>query len=335
MKPSHIQQQTEMGEGAGSADLFQVYIRDVRRHPAFRHGEARKHFRRMKAETHPVLRSRLFEEAVTRNLMLVVKVGFWYVARGHAVGLTLPDLIQEGSIGLMIAVDRYDEEHEAEFSTYAVYWIRQTITRAIMNYSVLGGGRIPIHLQERMSKASHAARQAEHVLEREPTLFEVFEQSCEIARTKGTPPLTLHEIGQALSLLGRSTLSLDGEEDDADENVRLYSILPQKKPPPDTVVEAKEELAMVQAVVDRTETFVSTLSPRTKDVLSLRLGLFGKHVLVLDEIGLRYGITRERIRQIEFCGMSQLEEAVGFTRDEIREVLRMREALIQFIVGAY
>lgn len=274
------------------------------------------------------------EELLLRNQRLVLKQAFRFLRRGERAGLTILDLIQEGSIGLMIAIEKYEEGHNTVLSTYATLWIRQAMRRAIADSGALAAYRIPVHVHETISVVETAKGLWAKENGGEPTPLQVFETVQRMGQErKWKKTYSLRQVGRALKLLNRSVYSLDQPVSEENDSTH-YNFVPVRQAGADSVAEAKQQLSPIEEVYNRVEEATNKLPPRTCEVISLRLGLFGKPELTLEEIGQRYELTRERIRQIEERGLEAVSTEVGFTADEIRELLRMRSHLLEYLTAA-
>lgn len=223
------------------------------------------------------------DRLINANLRLVVSIAKRHMNRG----LTFPDLIQEGNMGLMRAVDKFDWRRGFKFSTYATWWIRQAITRAIADQARTI--RIPVHMIETINKLKKVQRELSQKYEREPT-------AKEIGKVMELDPLKVEEIikiSQEPSSL-QARIGPDGDTE-------LYEFIK------DETSFSPEDFASYELLKTHIEEVLESLSDREKKVLELRFGLKDNKPRTLEEVGKVFGVTRERIRQIEAKALRKLK----------------------------
>ena len=264
------------------SDGVKLYMREIGRIPLLTaEEEAELGARILKGDQEAI------NEMVNHNLRLVIPVARKYI--GNA-GMTFMDLVQEGNIGLMKAAAKYDFSKGYKFSTYATWWIRQTIGRAVQEQSRTI--RIPVHMVETAAKMNKAIRKLTQELEREPSVEE-------IAAEMGISADKIKFLFEA----NRDPLSLDNRVNDEDDATvgDLVADHSVEMPGASIIKEENKETVM---------NILATLSDREKEVMVMRFGLEDDTPKTLEEIGTHFGVTRERIRQIETKALRKLRNPV-------------------------
>ncbi len=269
-------------EGLAIDDPVRMYLKEIGRVPLLSAERERELAEIMATAEDEGERERAKNELVEANLRLVVSIAKRYVGKG----MFFLDLIQEGNLGLMKAVDKFDYKKGYKFSTYATWWIRQAITRAIADQARTI--RIPVHMVETIHKVSRYTRQMLQELGREATADELGEKM-------GMSAEKVREIMK----IAQDPVSLEtpiGEEEDS----HLGDFIPDDDTP------APADSASATILREVIERELHTLTPREEHVIKLRFGLYDGRTRTLEEVGKEFDITRERIRQIEAKALRKL-----------------------------
>ena len=272
-----------------SLDATRIYLSEIAISPLLTADEE-KHFSRLAQSGDEAARHRMIES----NLRLVVKIARRYLNRG----LPLLDLIEEGNLGLIHSVEKFDPERGFRFSTYSTWWIRQTIERAIMNQS--GTVRLPIHIIKDINTCLRAARTLRQKHDKEPSTSEIADH---MARD-------VEEVERLMSLHNRVTIRAGVADDDNGPVDRL-----QAKQDAEPARCAQKDT--VNQIVDR---WVCELDEKQRAVVDRRFGLHGHRRATLEQIGEEIGVTRERVRQIQLDALKNLKvmmESHGVSGDVI------------------
>src|SRR5258708_15001584 len=261
---------------------LQLYLRQINDSPLLNANEEKTLGRRIIEHNDPEARERM----VRSNLRLVVNIAKHYVNRG----LSLPDLIEEGNIGLLKAVAGFDPENGCRCSTYASWWIKQSIKRALINS--VQPIHIPAYMVEMMAKLKQAMRELEDKLGRLAT-------TDELSAHMKLSPKKLRIIRKAVKAYNSPTQS---GSDDGELTINEL-VADTHNPGPDTAVMDSDELRQLGELLE-------AIDERAAKILKLRYGLEGEDPMTLQEIGQRIGLTRERVRQIEHESLKKLREAM-------------------------
>ena len=272
-----------------SLDSLRLYLREIGRVPLLTASQEIDLAKRIEKGD-----MRAKRQMIEANLRLVVSIAKGYLGRG----LTFLDLIQEGSLGLIRAVEKFDYRKGFKFSTYATWWIRQAIARALADKARTI--RIPVHVVEKLNKIGRAERKLVTELGREPT-------PDEIAEVTGIDPEEVESIKRS----AQSPVSLEKPVGDEEESEFGQFIADEKAESPfDRAVDLLTKEALKESL--------ESLSYRERRVLELRYGLGGEHPRTLDEVGRTFNVTRERIRQIENQSLKKLQS--------LNEAQKLRES---------
>ena len=271
---------SRMGLVAISSDSIQMYLREIGKVPL------------LTAKEEVVLAKKkdagdefAFQKLIEANLRLVVSIAKKYVGRN----LTLLDLIQEGNLGLFRAVEKFDYKRGYKFSTYATWWIRQAITRALADQSRTI--RIPVHMVETINKFTQIERRLVQELGREPTPEEISaEMSLPIVKVR-------HIIK-----ISQETVSLDASVGEEEDESTLSDFIQDVKSI------APDHSAARRLLKDHIKEIIQHLTPREQKILEVRFGLADGVSHTLEEVGQEFGVTRERIRQIEAKALEKIRE---------------------------
>ncbi len=269
-------------EGLAIDDPVRMYLKEIGRVPLLTADRERELAEIMTDCDDEAKKELAKKELVEANLRLVVSIAKRYVGKG----MFFLDLIQEGNLGLMKAVDKFDYSKGYKFSTYATWWIRQAITRAIADQARTI--RIPVHMVETIHKVSRYSRQMLQELGREATADEIGEKM-------GMSPEKVREIMK----IAQDPVSLEtpiGEEEDS----HLGDFIPDEDTPTPSDAAAS---TILREVIEKE---LHTLTPREEHVIKLRFGLYDGRTRTLEEVGKEFDITRERIRQIEAKALRKL-----------------------------
>ena len=264
-------------EGVSTEDPVRMYLKEIGNVPLLTSDEEVELAKRV-VQGDDEAKKKLTEA----NLRLVVSIAKKYVGRG----MPFLDLIQEGNMGLMKAVDKFDYTKGYKFSTYATWWIRQAITRGIADYGRTI--RVPVHMVERINKILKIEKELEQELGRDPSDEEIAER------------MNIQEsIVSEAKRVSSNPVSLEKSIGEEEDSFLGDFIKDEHALSPLDVIQDNELKEVVKKAL-------SSLDPRTRKVIELRFGLNGKYPHTLEEVGKEMGVTRERIRQIEAKGLRQL-----------------------------
>ncbi|GAB4513397.1 MAG: RNA polymerase sigma factor RpoS [Sulfuricaulis sp.] len=273
------------------ADATRIYLKEIGFSPLLS-AEEEVFFARKAQKGDGKARKRMIES----NLRLVVKIARRYMNRG----LSLLDLIEEGNLGLIRAVEKFDPERGFRFSTYATWWIRQTIERGIMNQTRTI--RLPVHVLKEINIYQRAARYLAQKLDHEPSPEEV-------ANLLDKP------VDDVKSMLGLNerVASVDAPLDDDPDRSLLDAIADERTPDPEKVLQRDDLQQLIQQ-------WLNELNDKQREVVERRFGLNHREISTLEEVGADIGVTRERVRQIQVEALKRLRvilEKAGYSVDSL------------------
>jgi len=276
-----------------SDDAIKLYLKEIQKTTLLT-AESERELAQRISEGDKAARDRMIES----NLRLVVKIAKRYMNRG----LPFLDLIEEGNMGLIKAVERFKLSKECRFSTYATWWIRQSIERALVNQSRTI--RLPVHVSDDINKLIKISRELLQKFNREP-------QAKEVADAMGVDPAYVRR----LMVLVKKTYSIEHPMGENNDYSLMDTIEDTSSVDPATLIEDLDKYAHVSEWLD-------TLNENEREILALRFGLDDREPQTLDTIGRRFGVTRERIRQIEAKSLEKL-----------RKIMEDKQASAKILVG--
>lgn len=263
-------------------DLVHKYLKEVRKHPLLSLEEEKEITKRVKKGDKSA-RKRLIEA----NLRLVIQIAKKYQNRG----LPLIDLIQEGNFGLIKAVDKFNPNKDCRFSTYATWWIKQAIERAIQNQSRTI--RVPIHVSDNVNRVIREIYSFYQTHNREPSIEELSD----------ILDIDEEEVYKILSQIKRVS-SIDAPISEKDEEYALLEVISDES--------SLDPLKLVENVykIEKIKEWLNQLDSKEREIIKLRYGLTGSPPQTLEVIGRTFGITRERVRQLELKALKKLKEII-------------------------
>ncbi|MGB0957947.1 MAG: RNA polymerase sigma factor RpoS [Litorivicinus sp.] len=271
----------EQKEDSRSLDATQMYLSEIGFSPLLTPAEE-VHFARLAQKGDEAGRRRMIES----NLRLVVKISRRYLNRG----LSLLDLVEEGNLGLIRAVEKFDPERGFRFSTYATWWIRQSIERGLMNQTRTI--RLPIHVVKELNVYLRTARKLAQTLDHEPTADDIAaELGCDV-----------NDVRKMLRLNERVT-SMDTPLSGDTERTVVDTVADPNEGDPSEILQSSDLTANL-------DQWLSELTEKQREVISRRFGLRGHQPSTLEDVGREIGLTRERVRQIQVDGLKRLRQTL-------------------------
>ncbi len=281
-----------------SNDILTMYLRDVRRTPLFTAEEEFDVATKARAGDFEARQS-----MIEHNLRLVVSIAKNYLGRG----VHMSDLIEEGNLGLMHAIDKFEPERGFRFSTYATWWIRQSVERAVMNQGRVI--RLPVHVVRELQQVLRARR----TLENDAAFLAIRPEGVRVDDVASLLGRDVQEVADLLAL-AETPKSLDASMDRSDDSGTLADTLT------DDLAVDPSNATQTHEVEKLLETWIATLSVREREVLDGRFGLHDRDTETLDTLSERLGLTRERVRQIQNEALRKLKIHLGrkgVTRDSL------------------
>lgn len=269
------------GDEQATADAIKLYLKEIQRSKLLT-AEDERYLAGLIAKGDDAARDRMIES----NLRLVVKIAKRYMNRG----LPFLDLIEEGNMGLIKAVEKFKVSKGCRFSTYATWWIRQSIERALVNQSRTI--RLPVHVADDINKLTKVSRELVHRLKRDP-------EPEEIAEAMGTDVAHVRKM----LVLVKKTFSIEHPMGDNEDYSLIDTIEDKNMVDPGHMIEDLDRFAHVMEWMD-------DLNDNEREILAMRFGLDDREPETLDTIGQKFGVTRERIRQIEAKSLAKLRKTV-------------------------
>src|SRR6056297_1929509 len=285
-----IDEDKTISSSTRGVDSVQVYLQEIGQHELLTGDEEKELAKRIEKGDKEAKK-----QLIQANLRLVVSIAKKYV--NYSSKLTLLDLVQEGSLGLVRAAEKFDWRKGFKCSTYATWWIRQAVTRALANYARTI--RIPVHMIEKITKYTKVKRNLQKTLGRPPLAEEV-------AAEMNIPEEKAHQIMD----ISRKAISLEkpiGGDDDGGESTLAQFIENESAVLPEDPVAKKLLQEQIASILD-------TLSDREEKILKMRFGLTDGHSHTLEEVGNKFDVTRERIRQIQVKALEKIRENVDLKK---------------------
>jgi len=284
-----LPEEPEVAAPVEAIDPTQIYLKEIGRTPLLSAAEE-IHYAKLTQAGSLEARNHMIQS----NLRLVVKISRRYLNRG----LSLLDLIEEGNLGLIRAVEKFDPERGFRFSTYATWWIRQNIERALMNQTRTI--RLPIHIIKELNVYLRTSRELAQKLDHEPT-------AEDIAKKLGVSPVAVHRLLR----LNEKTLSADTPLNDESDKPLLDALALEESDSPAEKIELQDLHKTLHG-------YLQNLNDKQRAILMRRFGLYGYEEMTLENVGKEVGLTRERVRQIQVEALDELRaflEKEGLTED--------------------